>query len=89
VTLADLPGAGYVWTAEEIPAGLELVETTASAPEPDLVGAPTEQMMRFRADRAGEYVLVFTFARPWENSPAEKRTVRVRVRPQDPEEESR
>jgi predicted secreted protein len=84
--LADLPGAGYAWTAREIPAGLTLTETTASTADPDLVGAPIEQVMHFRADRAGDYELVFTFARPWENRPAETRTVTVRVRPREAEE---
>ena len=86
MTLADLPGAGYAWTANEVPAGLTMVEMQTSASNPDLVGAPNHKVIRFRADRAGEYVLVFTFARPWEHSPAETRTVRVRVRPQELEE---
>ncbi len=86
MTLADLPGAGYVWTVDEIPVGLTVVKMQTLAADTELVGAPNQQVMHFRADRAGEYLLVFTFARPWENSPAETRTVRVRVRPQELEE---
>ena len=86
VTLADLPGAGYSWTAAPVPSGLTLVETQATTPAADVVGASQRKTMRFRADRAGDYELVFTYARPWEDAPAEWRTIAVHVHPPSPEE---
>jgi inhibitor of cysteine peptidase len=83
VTLADLPGAGYIWTPAEIPAGLTLVETRQEVPATDALGSAQNKILRFQADQAGDYEIVFTFARPWEDSPAETQTIRVRVRPPD------
>jgi predicted secreted protein len=83
VTLADLPGAGYTWTPAEIPAGLTLVETRDELPATDTVGSAQNKIVRFQADQAGDYEIVFRFARSWEDSPAETQTIRVRVRPRD------
>ena len=81
VTLADLPGAGYIWTPVEIPTGLTLVGTTDELPATDTIGSAQNKIVRFLADRAGDYEIVFRFARPWEDSPAQTQTIRVRVRP--------
>lgn len=83
VPLADLPGAGYLWEPRGVPAGLTLLEEESAAPVPDVVGASQRKVIRFRADHAGDYVLVFTLARPWEDKPAETRTVHVHVGPSD------
>jgi inhibitor of cysteine peptidase len=88
VALADLPGAGYLWTPAEVPDGLSLVET---APETlaatEVVGSARNKVLRFQADQAGDYEIVFIFARPWENVATRSRTVRVRVRQREPEEQ--
>jgi predicted secreted protein len=84
VTLADLPGAGYTWAPVDVPPGLTLVETRADAQATEAVGSAQRKVVRFQADRPGEYQVVFVFARPWEDFPAETQTVHVRVRP--PEE---
>jgi predicted secreted protein len=87
VLLADLPGAGYVWTPAEVPAGLTLIETQGEARmTTDVVGSAQPKVMRFRAERAGDYEIVFTFARPWENVRAETRTIQVHVREREAEE---
>ena len=80
VTLADLPGAGYRWTPTDVPAGMSLIESEQEVPATDLVGSAHQTVLRFRPDRPGEYEMVFSFARPWEDFPVEKRVVRVRVR---------
>jgi predicted secreted protein len=81
VTLADLPGAGYSWKPVDVPPGLTLVETRADAPATEIVGSAQRKVLRFRADLPGDYEVVFVFARPWEDAPAETQTVQVRVRP--------
>jgi predicted secreted protein len=86
VTLADLPGAGYIWTSAAVPDGLTMVGDQLTEAEPDVVGAAQHRVLRYRAHRAGDYELVFTLARPWEDSPAETRKVRVRVRPREAEQ---
>jgi len=87
LTLADLPGAGYVWTPVDVPAGLTLIETQSTAETTtDIVGSAQSKVVRFQAERAGDYEIVFIFARPWENVPAETQIVRVRVREREAEE---
>jgi predicted secreted protein len=86
VTLADLPGAGYTWTTGDLPAGLTLIEMQSRAPASEIVGSAQDKVLQFRADRAGDYEVVFTLARSWEDSVAETRTVRVHVRPPEPAE---
>jgi len=81
VILADLPGAGYVWEPDEVAAGLTLLEEELTASATGVAVASQRKAIRFRADRAGDYVLAFTLARPWENTPKETRTVHVHVRP--------
>jgi predicted secreted protein len=81
VILADLPGAGYVWEPGEVPAGLTLLGQERTAPATGVVGASQRKAIRFLADRAGDYVLAFTLARPWEDTPTETRTIHVHVRP--------
>jgi len=83
VALADLPGAGYAWEPRGVPAGLTLLEEERTSPAPDVVGASQRKVIRFRADHPGDYVLVFTLARPWEDTPTETRTVHVHVGPAD------
>ena len=80
VMFADLPGAGYLWTPGDIPPGLTLMDTRQAPPATDVVGSAQSQVVRFRADRAGEYEMVFTFGRPWETVAAETQIVTVRVR---------
>jgi predicted secreted protein len=86
VTLVDLPGAGYVWTPADIPVGLTLIEGQPDVPATDVVGSAHPTVMRFRADQPGQYEIMFTFARPWEDRPVEERVVRVRVRSRDSQE---
>ncbi len=87
MVLADLPGAGYTWTPVDVPAGLTMIDTQQETPvNPDVVGSAEHKTVRFRADRAGDYDVVFVFGRPWEDSPAETRTVRVHVHSQEPQE---
>jgi predicted secreted protein len=80
VMLADLPGAGYLWTPGDIPPGLTLIDTRQAPPATDVVGSPQSQVVRFRADLAGDYEIAFTFGRPWETVAAETQVVSVRVR---------
>lgn len=83
VILADLPGAGFVWKPVAVPAGLTLLGEERTAPATGVVGAAQRKAIRFRADRAGDYILTFTLTRPWEDTPTETRTIHAHVRPSD------
>ena len=82
VTMTDLPGAGYRWEAPEVPPGLAVVEDEWVQPDPPPgVGSGRARVLRFRADRAGEYVVRLELRRPWEAVPARVTELPVSVRP--------
>lgn len=86
IPLADLPGAGYLWTPVDVPAGLTLLEPQGSPRSGGPVGGARRRLVRPRAYEPGDYQLTFVLGRPWEGSPAERRTVSIRVRPANAEE---
>ncbi|MBD0292540.1 MAG: protease inhibitor I42 family protein [Jiangellaceae bacterium] len=86
IPLADLPGAGYSWTPVDVPAGLTLLDPQWSPTSSGPVGGARRRLVRVRADEPGDYQLTLVLGRPWEGSPAERRTVSIRVRPAEVEE---
>jgi predicted secreted protein len=85
VTVADRPGAGYEWTATEVPDGLVLLGTEWAEPVPAEVGGTRARSFRFRAERPGTCTLALELVRPWEprqtTAPAERLVLEVAVEP--------
>jgi hypothetical protein len=85
VEVADLPGAGYRWTARDVPDGVRVVgDESGTVPEPvtERVGGTTRGALRFVAERPGSFVLVLALVRPWEGedvAPAATRVVALDV----------
>jgi inhibitor of cysteine peptidase len=68
VTLEENASTGYAWryTIEANAINLINVETM------NLVGAPTQKMWNFTANKKGTYKIKFTYARPWEKTDSDK-----------------
>ena len=85
VTVADRPGAGYEWTATDVPEGLALVGSEWAEPVPPEVGGTRARALRFRAERPGTFTVTLELLRPWEPSearaPADHQVVEVVVEP--------
>jgi len=79
ITLAENPSAGYSWTYVISGAdGMEVVKDEFIAPEnEDMVGAPGVREWVFRPDAAGEFVITFTYARPFDDEETEPADVVV------------
>jgi predicted secreted protein len=79
VPLEATAAAGYVWSlAETEPGVVDLLGSDFELSNP-LPGAPARQVFHLRALSPGEVTLRFRYGRPWEPSPAEERSVTVRV----------
>jgi predicted secreted protein len=85
VTVADRPGAGYEWTATNLPEGLVLLGSEWAEPVPPDVGGTRARGLGFRAERPGTFTVALELVRPWEppetRAPAEQRVVEVLVEP--------
>ena len=80
VSLASASGAGYVWTVDDIPAGLLLLGNTSAAPAAGAApGAPMVQTFHWRAEAKGGFTLRFVLKRPWEREPVDTHTATVQV----------
>jgi predicted secreted protein len=78
VTLGEVPGSGHIWRCADIPDGLVLLNATYIDPDPSPAeGSSRQRRFQFRADRPGEFTLIFQLGRPWEPGPIQERRVRV------------
>ncbi len=69
ITLESNPSTGYSWQFVYDSGKLEFVKRDFIAPEeeePELVGAPVDEVFVFRALEPGETEISFLYARPWE-----------------------
>jgi predicted secreted protein len=78
VRLDATPTSGYIW---EIDSGglsglVELITSEILAP-PGVVGGTASQAFRFRAVRAGQARLRFSYRRRWEPTPLRETTIQV------------
>jgi inhibitor of cysteine peptidase len=53
---------------------------TANKNDEPIVGAPTQKTWNFEADKSGTYQIVFTYARPWNKSDVETKTVTYTIK---------
>ncbi len=80
ISLKSIATAGYLWKIESIPNAIQLLSTENEKPAGDTKpGDATNQVFRFRAQKAGEHKITFVLARPWESKTIESKTVTVKV----------
>ena len=80
ISLTSIATAGYVWKFESLPDAIQLLGKETGKPAGDAKpGDSTDQIFRFRANKAGEHKIKFTLGRPWENKAIETKTVTVNV----------
>jgi predicted secreted protein len=79
ISLKSIASAGYLWKIVSLPntvqsLGSEVEKNRTGESKP---GDSTTQIFRFRALEAGEHIITFALARPWEEKAIEtrKRTV--------------
>jgi inhibitor of cysteine peptidase len=79
VSLEGNPTTGYTWEVVEVDEQvLRQIGEPAFTPESEAVGAPGEQVLRFRAAGEGRTTLRLVYHRPWEEAEPE-RTFSVEV----------
>ena len=93
IILDSNPSTGYQWRLAYSSNGklLKLVNTEYRAPETELPGKGGHEIWSFKALSAGQGVVVFEYARPWETSeaPVKSMTFTIDVRQTGPEGLSR
>ena len=78
IPLQSIGTAGYVWKIESLPDAVQLLGSENEKPAGDVKpGDSTAQTFRFRALKAGKYIIMFALARPWEIKAIESHTVTV------------
>jgi predicted secreted protein len=78
IPLKSIATAGYVWKIESLPDVIQSLGSENEKPAGEVKpGDSTAQTFRFRALKAGKYVIVFALARPWEIKAIEFHTVTV------------
>lgn len=82
VDIPATPATGYQWSVAEVPAGVELVDSSfASATSPAVVPASGTHSFHFVAGPPGTVELHFVLKRSWEPDAVDQRTVHVEVLP--------
>ncbi len=82
VSLESNPTTGYSWTYTQSGTGEVALanETYITTSSPKIVGAPGIQEFTFVPAQAGQVVLTFSYARPWEDAePVKTHTVTLCV----------
>ncbi|MBU4350933.1 protease inhibitor I42 family protein [Patescibacteria group bacterium] len=70
ITLAANPTTGYEWQIDSDADFIELVDKTyKAATDETLVGAGGEETLNFKALKAGETRITFSYSREWESKP--------------------
>jgi inhibitor of cysteine peptidase len=73
VSLAGNPSTGYTWEAVELDETvLRQIGEASFKPESNDLGAPGEQIIRFRAVGEGSTTLRLVYHRPWEDAEPER-----------------
>jgi len=80
IPLKSIGTAGYIWKIESVPDGIRaLGSEIQNPPVATKPGDATTQVFRFRALEAGEHIITFALARPWENKAIETRSLVVKA----------
>ena len=80
VRLRATPGTGYLWHAQTVPDGIELVASDIErADQPVHPGDVVTQVFRFRPRQPGNYVIVMSLQRQWETAGAETHAMKIKV----------
>ncbi len=80
ILLPGNPTTGYQWDATKEPGILERLREPEYRPEGKVPGAGGIFLFRYRARESGEGTLTLVYRRPWEGTPAETFSLRVKVR---------
>ena len=78
VTVEDLPGAGFSWSAPSLPEGIRFLGSEYTTPLPRETGSSRARELRFVADRPGTFEVVLDYARAGAE-PRERRVLRIEV----------
>lgn len=80
VRLKSTPTTGYVWEVRTLPEGVQLLGSDYEKPASGIrPGDPVIQVFRFRAQKAGEYIVTFVLKRQWESNAIESHNVTVKA----------
>jgi inhibitor of cysteine peptidase len=82
IRLEAIPGTGYGW--QVVKSDAELLKPVGTPvfeqSEKDLVGAPEQQVFRFKAQAAGSVEVELHYVRPWEKDVPPAKIYRITVR---------
>ncbi|MDQ3822602.1 MAG: protease inhibitor I42 family protein [Actinomycetota bacterium] len=78
VDLDAVPTAGYVWSVEDLPGELSLVDDRVR-PAGEAIGGSAKQTLVFRASSPGKYLVPLRYGRPWEAEPEQRLVVEIDV----------
>lgn len=81
IELPATPSAGYLWSvAVAGEGGGRLLTEKTVAPETAAIGGSVKQLFTFVAEKPGTFSIEATYARPWEQTPAEKLNFTITVK---------
>jgi inhibitor of cysteine peptidase len=81
IVLEENPSTGYMWYADENADGVVEIIKDYYVEGLAMPGAPGKHLWRVKALEKGETVLVFKYARPWEeNGVIEEKTFKIKVK---------
>jgi len=75
------PTAGYRWSAETIPPGIEELKSLLEAAPSNAPGAQATRQLRFVAHAPGHYRFTVSMRQPWEAKPDETLEIDLSVDP--------
>jgi len=80
LTLEANPTTGYTWEVIAFDTTiLKQIQDIQFKPQSQLLGAPGEQSLRFRAQHSGKTLLTLKYHRPWEKDSAPLKTYSVEI----------
>jgi predicted secreted protein len=65
VELESNPTTGFQWVLKNAPEGVTFVSSTYQAPKSGAVGAPTQQLLTFKAVKAGTWPVELVYEQPF------------------------
>ncbi|BCN29328.1 protease inhibitor I42 family protein [Anaeromicropila herbilytica] len=81
IILSENGSTGYSWAYKIDHQGLELTneDTINTNSDSNIVGAPYDKVWTFKAKKAGEYTITFSYSRPWEKETPPINTVTYNI----------
>lgn len=71
ISLQCVPTAGYQWDYEPLPEGIKFMKSDTLS-ENKNIGGTAIQIFKFRAEKTGQYHLIFLLKRAWEKEAIEE-----------------